>query len=137
NEYWIPPAMSEYWRPCAIGQVSAGWPDDNQKSAPDKAAADPRNGAGATDMRSRIRDLHLFLSGWRGQVMQHENYALVTGGGSGIGRAVALALAGKDLSVIITGRRQQPLDETRREDPERIRAVSADISTDEGRAQLC
>ncbi len=69
--------------------------------------------------------------------MQHENYALVTGGGSGIGRAVALALAGKDLSVIITGRRQQPLDETRREDPERIRAVSADISTDEGRAQLC
>lgn len=38
--------------------------------------------------------------------------ALVTGGGSGIGRAVALALAGAGAQVIIAGRRQEPLEET-------------------------
>ena len=38
--------------------------------------------------------------------------ALVTGGGSGIGRAAALALAGDGASVALVGRRRQPLDET-------------------------
>ena len=38
--------------------------------------------------------------------------ALVTGGGSGIGRATALALAAADFRVVVTGRRQSALDET-------------------------
>jgi len=38
--------------------------------------------------------------------------ALVTGGGSGIGRACAIELAKNDYHVIVTGRRQDALDET-------------------------
>ena len=38
--------------------------------------------------------------------------ALVTGGGSGIGRACAVELAKNDWQVIVTGRRQGALDET-------------------------
>ena len=35
----------------------------------------------------------------------------VTGGGSGIGEAAALALAKEGASLVLTGRRQEPLEE--------------------------
>ena len=38
--------------------------------------------------------------------------AIVTGGGTGVGRAVALALLGDGWRVAVAGRRQEPLDET-------------------------
>jgi NAD(P)-dependent dehydrogenase (short-subunit alcohol dehydrogenase family) len=39
--------------------------------------------------------------------------ALVTGGGSGLGRAIALALAAAGVHVTVMGRRLEPLEETR------------------------
>jgi NAD(P)-dependent dehydrogenase (short-subunit alcohol dehydrogenase family) len=56
-------------------------------------------------------------------------HALVTGGGSGVGRAIALALAQAGIDVTICGRRQAALDEVAKENG-RIFATAADV-TDE------
>lgn len=56
-------------------------------------------------------------------------HALVTGGGSGVGKAIALALADAGLDVTICGRRQGVLDEVAATH-DRIFAVPADV-TDE------
>jgi NAD(P)-dependent dehydrogenase (short-subunit alcohol dehydrogenase family) len=57
-------------------------------------------------------------------------HALVTGGGSGVGKAVALALAGEGVAVTICGRREAPLKETALQN-DRIHPLAADV-TDEG-----
>ena len=56
--------------------------------------------------------------------------ALVTGGGSGIGRAAALALASAGFHVIVTGRRDGPLEETvgMADDPARLEGIACDVS---------
>jgi NAD(P)-dependent dehydrogenase (short-subunit alcohol dehydrogenase family) len=41
-----------------------------------------------------------------------DKVALVTGGGTGIGKSAALALAKNGYAVVITGRRKEPLDKT-------------------------
>ncbi|PSM20184.1 SDR family NAD(P)-dependent oxidoreductase [Nitratireductor sp. StC3] len=56
-------------------------------------------------------------------------HALVTGGGSGVGKAIAIALAEASIEVTICGRRQQSLDTVAQSNP-RIHGVSADV-TDE------
>jgi NAD(P)-dependent dehydrogenase (short-subunit alcohol dehydrogenase family) len=62
--------------------------------------------------------------------MSADKFALVTGAGGGIGRAAALALAKAGWHVAVTGRRQQPLEETAREIAaldRRALAVSCDV----------
>jgi NAD(P)-dependent dehydrogenase (short-subunit alcohol dehydrogenase family) len=56
--------------------------------------------------------------------------ALVTGGGTGIGRSAALALQGDGWSVVVTGRRKEELDKTvamAKAGGGRMHAVAADV----------
>lgn len=65
--------------------------------------------------------------------------ALVTGAGSGIGRAVALSFAAEGARVVVAGRRREPLDETVSliEDlGGKALAVSADVSRAEDAESL-
>jgi NAD(P)-dependent dehydrogenase (short-subunit alcohol dehydrogenase family) len=54
--------------------------------------------------------------------------AIVTGAGSGIGRAVAQALLGDGYAVGLAGRRREPLEETARAAPERALVVPTDVA---------
>jgi NAD(P)-dependent dehydrogenase (short-subunit alcohol dehydrogenase family) len=84
--------------------------------------------------------------------MAADKFALVTGAGGGIGRAAALALAKAGWHVALTGRRQQPLEETAKEiaaldrralaipcdvgDPQSVKALFAKTSEAFGRLDL-
>ena len=60
---------------------------------------------------------------------------MVTGGGSGVGRAVALAFADASFEVVVTGRREAPLAETAR-GRDNVRAVTADVTDEAQVARL-
>ena len=65
---------------------------------------------------------------------RHDRVALVTGAGSGIGRAAAHALLADGWRVVLTGRRAEALEETAQMAGEHARhalAVSADVSDPE------
>src|SRR5712692_9006147 len=55
--------------------------------------------------------------------------AIVTGGGTGIGKAVAVALAGEGYSVVVAGRRKEPLEATAAEGS-RLGARMLSVPTD-------
>ena len=54
-------------------------------------------------------------------------HALITGGGTGIGAAIARALAGEGAAVSLVGRRQEPLDKVAKGLP-KANAIIADIT---------
>jgi NAD(P)-dependent dehydrogenase (short-subunit alcohol dehydrogenase family) len=60
-----------------------------------------------------------------------QKIAVVTGAGSGIGKAVALALAGEGYAVVLAGRRADALDQTARDagpDESRMLPVPTDVA---------
>jgi len=62
-----------------------------------------------------------------------DQVVLVTGGGSGIGRAIAQAFAANGARVAVSGRRREKLDETLAPyAADRVLAVEADVATDDG-----
>lgn len=83
---------------------------------------------------------------------QAKKIALVTGGGSGIGRASALALADLGYDVVVAGRRPEPLESAAQEieergssalavptdisDPEAVEALFARVKSDFGRLDV-
>ena len=58
--------------------------------------------------------------------------ALVTGAGSGIGRAIAVALAREGMRLVLAGRTAQSLQETARLGGGEVRIVVADLATEAG-----
>ena len=61
--------------------------------------------------------------------MTENRVALVTGAGTGVGKAVALALVRAGYAVVLAGRRREPLDETAAEaGRERTLVVTADVT---------
>lgn len=62
-----------------------------------------------------------------------DTVVLITGGGSGIGRAVARAFAEQGARIAISGRREEPLIETIADVPgDRVLVVAADVATAAG-----
>lgn len=63
-------------------------------------------------------------------------YAIVTGAGTGLGRAIAMQLTQAGHAVIGVGRRREPLEMLEDEAEGAVRGVAADLGTPEGRQQV-
>ena len=70
-----------------------------------------------------------------------DRWAVVTGASSGLGRGLAARLAGRGMSLVLTGRNRNRLDEAaqqiRRAAPRvKVETVAADLSTQSGLSAL-
>lgn len=68
--------------------------------------------------------------------LEPDAYTVVTGGGSGLGRAIARRLGERDARVLVVTRRRERLEETAAHDRERIVAVPADVADPAGRGAV-
>ena len=68
--------------------------------------------------------------------MSAASIAIVTGAGSGLGRATALALSAPERIVIAAGRREAPLRETAARASGEVRVAVADVADIAGRARV-
>ena len=64
------------------------------------------------------------------------NHILITGGGTGIGRALAERFAKKGWRVTIVGRRLNLLQEVAQENPDKITFISADVGKIQDRQKI-
>ena len=60
--------------------------------------------------------------------------ALITGGGTGIGKAVAEAIVAGGGKVVITGRREEPLKALAAEHPDSVKYIATDVAANGGPA---
>lgn len=65
-----------------------------------------------------------------------QDLAIVTGGGTGLGRAIALELSSRGHPLLLVGRRQEPLEETARMVGGGCEVISADVGIEAGRAAV-
>jgi NAD(P)-dependent dehydrogenase (short-subunit alcohol dehydrogenase family) len=65
-----------------------------------------------------------------------DKVALVTGGGTGVGKACALALANAGYAVVVSGRRPEPIEAVAREIGKNALAVTADVGDPKSVAAL-
>ena len=54
--------------------------------------------------------------------------ALITGGGTGIGKAIAEALVAEGAKVVVTARREQPLKQLAADHPQAVRYITTDVT---------
>jgi benzil reductase ((S)-benzoin forming) len=61
---------------------------------------------------------------------------IITGAGTGIGQALAIKLAASGYNILGVGRRLEPLQQTQKNNPEKIHILQADITLHKDRAKI-
>jgi len=106
-------------------------------SAPQSVAEVVTEPALASEVDAEVADsISEVCVGFRPLPASVQSVAIITGGGSGIGRALALKLAAAGSTVVIVGRRADALGKVAGKSPEQIFSCPSDVATPEGRAAI-